>query len=63
MLQVITWVPFALILISVVFCAVPMSLDSETLEAILPITIGAIICIAVGELLTINREKHLSKSY
>jgi len=46
-----------LIVISVLFCAVPLSFDPETLAAVLPITIGAVICIALGEVLTIIREK------
>lgn len=61
MLQVMTWVPFVLIVISVLFCAVPLSFDPETLAAVLPITIGAIICIVLGEVLTIIREKKAKK--
>jgi hypothetical protein len=57
MLKLMAWVPFALIVISVLFCAVPLSFDPETLAAVLPITIGAVICIALGEALIIGREK------
>ena len=58
MLKLMAWVPFALIVISVLFCAVPLSFDAETLAAVLPITIGAVICIALGEVLIIGREKN-----
>ena len=56
-LKIIAYVPMALILISVVFCAVPMAFDSETLMGVLPITIGTVLSIAIGEVLTIVRER------
>ena len=61
LLKIMAWVPFVLIVISVLFCAVPLSFDPETLAAVLPITIGAIICIVLGEVLTIIREKKAKK--
>ena len=61
MLKLMAYVPFVLIVISVLFCAVPLSFDAETLAAVLPITIGAIICIIIGEVLTIAREKKNKK--
>ena len=61
MLKLMAWVPFVLIVISVLFCAVPLSFDAETLAAVLPITIGAVICIALGEALIIAREKKNNK--
>jgi len=57
LLKVMAYVPMVLIAISIIFCAVPLSFDAETLAAVLPITIGAIICIVLGEVLTIAREK------
>ena len=62
LLNLMAWVPFVLIVISVLFCAVPLSLDSESLIDVLPITIGAIICIALGEILILIREKRHSQS-
>lgn len=62
LLNLMAWVPFVLIVISVLFCAVPLSLDSESLINVLPITIGAIICIALGEILILIREKKHSQS-
>lgn len=50
--------PMLLILISIVFCAVPLSSDPEILASVLPITVGAILCIAIGEVLTLIREKN-----
>ena len=61
MLKVMAYVPFVLIVISILFCAVPLSFDAETLAAVLPITIGAVICIIMGEALTIAREKKNKK--
>ena len=61
MLKVMAIVPMILIAISIIFCAVPMAFDSETLAAVLPITIGAVVCIALGEVLTIIREKKNKK--
>ena len=57
MLKVMAIVPMVLIAISIAFCAIPLSFDAETLAAVLPITIGAIVCIIIGEVLTIAREK------
>ena len=61
MLKVMAIVPMILIVISVLFCAVPLSFDPETLAAVLPITIGAIVCIVIGEVLTVIREKKSKK--
>jgi len=39
-----------IIVVSVIFTAVPMSLDIDTLTATLPITIGAVIFLILGEI-------------
>jgi len=57
LLKFMAYVPMALILISILFCAVPLSFDAGTLAEVLPITIGAVLCIGIGEILTISREK------
>lgn len=57
-LTVMAVLPMSLILISIVFCAVPLSTDPETLASVLPITVGAAVCIAIGEILTLIREKN-----
>lgn len=57
MLKLTAYIPMGLIILSIFFCAVPMSFDSETLASVLPITIGAALCVAIGEMLTISREK------
>ena len=54
-------IPMILIVVSILFTAVPMSLDAETLAATLPITIGAIICIILGEVLIAVRNKGAKK--
>ncbi|MDD6188675.1 MAG: APC family permease [Clostridiales bacterium] len=50
-LKVIAYVPMILIIISIIFTAVPMSSDPETLAYFLPITIGSVISIIIGEIL------------
>ncbi len=57
-LTVMTFLPMSLILISIVFCAVPLSADPETLASVLPITVGSVLCVAIGEILTAIREKN-----
>lgn len=55
MLKAMAIVPMALIALSVVFTAVPLSADA--VAGTLPITIGAIVCICLGELLIVLRGK------
>ena len=57
MLRVLAYVPMALILISIFFTAVPLSTDSETLSHYLPITVGSLISIAIGEVLIAARAR------
>lgn len=56
-LKVMAYVPMVLIVISILFCAVPLSFDAGTLAAVLPITIGTVLCVLIGEILIIAREK------
>ncbi len=56
-IRVLTLVPMVLIVVAVVFCALPLSLDEATLWATLPITIGAVVTILLGEVLARMREK------
>lgn len=57
LLRVLAYVPMALILISIFFTAVPLSTDSETLSYYLPITVGSLISIAIGEILIAARAR------
>jgi len=57
LLNIMAYAPLVLILVSVVFCAVPMSFDRATLGAVLPITIGSVVCIVMGDVLAIARDK------
>ena len=50
-LKWIAYVPMVLIVISIIFTAVPLSFDAETLASFLPITIGSILSVAIGEVL------------
>ena len=51
LLTAMAYVPMALIIISIIFTAVPLSFDAETLAYTLPITIGAILFIVLGEVM------------
>lgn len=51
-LRAMAIVPMVLIIVALIFTAIPMSLDAETLSATLPITIGAVIFIVLGEIVT-----------
>ena len=55
--KIMAIVPMLLIVVSIIFTAFPLSFDSETLAATLPITIGAILCIIIGELLIAARAR------
>ena len=57
MLRCIAYVPMALIMVSIIFTAVPLSFDEETLAAFLPITAGSLISVAVGEILIAARGR------
>lgn len=48
-LKILALCPMVVIIVSLIFTAVPLSFDSATLEATLPITIGAVIFIIIGE--------------
>lgn len=56
-LTVLAYVPMILIIVSIIFTAVPLSFDAETLEGTLPITVGAIIFMILGEIIIrINKK-------
>ena len=48
MLKVIAYLPFAEIIVCLIFVAVPMSFDAETLAATLPTTIGAVLIVLIN---------------
>lgn len=56
-LKLMAYVPMVLIIVSIIFTAVPMSFDAETLAYFLPITIGSIISIIIGEILIAHGRK------
>lgn len=60
-LKVLAIVPMILIVISLVFTAIPLSFDSDTLSATLPITIGSIISLIVGEIVVNSSRKSSEK--
>lgn len=57
-LKVMAVLPMFFILVSLVFTAVPLSTDPEVLAEMLPITIGAIVFIIIGEI--IIKVKHVT---
>ena len=46
-----TYVPMVILVISIIFTAVPFSFDYETLSEVLPITVGTIISLIIGEII------------
>lgn len=60
-IHIIAIVPMIMLVISLIFTAVPLSLDRETLEGVLPITIGAILCILIGEIIVCMKRKNCRK--
>lgn len=55
-LKIMAYVPLVLLVVSIIFTAVPLATDPETLAATLPITIGAILFIALGEIMIIVKK-------
>ncbi|MDK2966659.1 MULTISPECIES: APC family permease [Lacrimispora] len=55
-LKVLAGVPMVLIVVALVFTAIPLSFDAETLSSMLPITIGAVIFIIIGEIIVKNKR-------
>lgn len=63
MLKLMVVVPMILIVVAVLFTAVPMSFDAETLSSMLPITIGSVLFIVLGEILIAVRGKKGSSAH
>ena len=57
-LRFLAYIPMVLIVISIIFTAIPMSFDAATLAEFLPITIGAVIFIILGEIMIAMRRKN-----
>lgn len=55
-LKVLVVLPMVLIIISLIFTALPLAFDAETLAAKLPVTIGSLIFIGIGELIIIVKK-------
>ena len=59
MQKVLAIVPMVLIIVSVIFTAVPLAFDSDTLSATLPITIGSVVFLIIGEIvIAVCRKKN-----
>ncbi len=60
--KIMAIVPMVLIVMSVIFTAVPLAFDADTLSAKLPITIGSVIFLILGEIIIhICRKKNEAK--
>nr|ABN81020.1 AguD [Streptococcus ratti FA-1 = DSM 20564] len=55
-LRLLVILPMILIVISLIFTALPLAFDAETLAAKLPITLGSVICIGIGELIILIKK-------
>ncbi len=56
LLPVIAYLPFIMIIAAIIFTAVPLSFDGETLSYYLPITVGSLVAVLIGEVLIALRE-------
>lgn len=56
-LKLLVAMPMILIIVSIIFIAIPFSFDAETLNATLPITIGSILFFIIGEIIVANLSK------
>ncbi|MBP2623855.1 APC family permease [Streptococcus oricebi] len=56
LLKVLVIVPMILIFISLIFTALPLSLDAQTLAEKLPVTIGSVVFILLGEVLLLVKK-------
>ena len=52
----LAYVPMALIILSIIFTAVPLSWNRETLTGVLPITVGSVLSVLLGEVLIAARR-------
>lgn len=60
--KVLAIVPMVLIVVSIIFTAIPLAFDADTLAATLPITIGSVIFLIIGEIvIALCRKKHAVK--
>ena len=55
-LPVIAYLPFIMIIAAILFTAVPFSFDAETLSYYLPITVGSLVAVLIGEILIAWRD-------
>ena len=55
-LPVIAYLPFIMIIAAILFTAVPFSFDTETLSYYLPITVGSLVAVLIGEILIAWRD-------
>ena len=58
-LKIMVVIPIVMILISLLFTAFPLSFDEVTLADKLPVTIGSLVCLILGEV--IIRVKKIKK--
>ncbi len=56
LLKLMAYMPMVIIIISLIFVAVPLSFDPETLSSTLPITIGAVLSIIIGEIIILVKK-------
>ena len=62
-LRIIAYLPVVFLIISIIFCIVPMSLDAEELSEKIPILIGVIIAVIMGEVVSKFSAKQMPPDY
>ncbi|MEG1500816.1 MAG: amino acid:proton antiporter, partial [Clostridiales bacterium] len=64
-LKLLTWVPLVLLVLSIIFSILPLNLSPEELSSKLPVLIGTIAAVIIGEIVvtvsTKNGEKQKNK--
>ncbi len=61
-LHILAYVPMILTIVAIFFTAVPLSFDAETLSYYLPITIGSVITVIIGEIIIAFLRKRKTRS-
>ncbi|MPN22383.1 hypothetical protein SDC9_169766 [bioreactor metagenome] len=60
-LKILAILPMVMIIISIIFIAIPLSFEKEALSETLPITIGSIIFFIIGEFLIRDKNRNNKK--
>lgn len=60
-LNLMCWVPMILLIVSVLFSVIPLDSSAEEISAKLPILVGTVIAVIIGEIFAANAAKHAGR--